>query len=38
MKIAILLKSGPGTDAAARALQTAADMLAQGHSVSLYLL
>jgi sulfur relay (sulfurtransferase) complex TusBCD TusD component (DsrE family) len=38
MKIAILLKSGPGTDAAARALEMAADMLAQGHSVSLYLL
>ena len=38
MKIAILLKSGPCTDEADRALQTAADMLAQGHSVSLYLL
>jgi sulfur relay (sulfurtransferase) complex TusBCD TusD component (DsrE family) len=38
MKIAILLKSGPCTDRAERALQTAADMLAQGHTVSLYLL
>lgn len=38
MKIAILLKSGPCTDQADRALQTAADMLAQGHFVSLYLL
>ncbi len=38
MKIAILLKSGPCTDEAERALQTAADMLAQGHAVSLYLL
>ena len=38
MKIAILLKSGPCTDGADRALQTAAEMLAQGHSVSLYLL
>ena len=38
MKIAILLKSGPCTDEADRALQTAADMLAQGHAVSLYLL
>ena len=38
MKIAILLKSGACTDHAARALQTAEDMLAQGHAVSLYLL
>jgi sulfur relay (sulfurtransferase) complex TusBCD TusD component (DsrE family) len=38
MKIAILLKSAPCTDEADRALQTAADMLAQGHSVNLYLL
>jgi sulfur relay (sulfurtransferase) complex TusBCD TusD component (DsrE family) len=38
MKIAVLLKSGPCTDEAARALQTVADMLAQGHAVSLYLL
>ena len=38
MKIAILLKSGPCTDEAGRALQTAADMLAQGHTVSLFLL
>jgi len=38
MKIAILLKSAPGTAEAARALQTAADMLAQSHTVSLYLL
>lgn len=38
MKIAILLKSGPCTDEADRALQTASDMLAQGHNVNLYLL
>jgi sulfur relay (sulfurtransferase) complex TusBCD TusD component (DsrE family) len=38
MKIAILLKSGPCTDEAGRALQTAGDMLQQGHAVSLYLL
>jgi sulfur relay (sulfurtransferase) complex TusBCD TusD component (DsrE family) len=38
MKIAILLKNGPCTDEAARALQTAGDMLSQGHTVSLYLL
>lgn len=38
MKIAILLKSGPCTDEAGRALQTAEDMLVQGHSVNLYLL
>ena len=38
MKIAILLKSGPYTEEADRALQTARDMLAQGHSVILYLL
>ncbi|MBW2096352.1 MAG: DsrE family protein [Deltaproteobacteria bacterium] len=38
MKIAILLKNGPCTDEADRALQTAADMLVQGHTVSLYLL
>jgi len=38
MKIAILLKNGPCTDEAGRALQTADDMLAQGHTVSLYLL
>jgi sulfur relay (sulfurtransferase) complex TusBCD TusD component (DsrE family) len=38
MRIAILLKSGPCTDEAGRGLQTAADMLAQGHSVTLYLL
>jgi sulfur relay (sulfurtransferase) complex TusBCD TusD component (DsrE family) len=38
MKIAILLKSGPCTDEADRALQTASDMLAQGHTVSLFLL
>jgi sulfur relay (sulfurtransferase) complex TusBCD TusD component (DsrE family) len=38
MKIAIFLKSGPGTDEAGRALQTAGDLLAQGHAVSLYLL
>jgi sulfur relay (sulfurtransferase) complex TusBCD TusD component (DsrE family) len=38
MKIVILLKSGPCTDEANRALQAAEDMLAQGHTVSLYLL
>jgi sulfur relay (sulfurtransferase) complex TusBCD TusD component (DsrE family) len=38
MKIAILLKSGPCTDEADRALQTAEDLLAQGHTVSLFLL
>lgn len=38
MKIVIVLKSGPRTDEAGRALQTADDMLTQGHSVSLYLL
>ncbi len=38
MKIAILLKSGPGTDHAERALQTCGDMLEAGHSVSLFLL
>jgi sulfur relay (sulfurtransferase) complex TusBCD TusD component (DsrE family) len=38
MKIAILLKSGPCTEEADRALQTASDMLAQGNAVSLYLL
>jgi len=38
MKIAILLKSGPCTDEADRALQTAADMLSQGHTVNLFLL
>jgi sulfur relay (sulfurtransferase) complex TusBCD TusD component (DsrE family) len=38
MKIAILLKSSPQTDEAGRALETAADMLAQEHTVSLFLL
>lgn len=38
MKIAILLKSGPDTDNAERALQTSGDMLEAGHSVSLFLL
>jgi sulfur relay (sulfurtransferase) complex TusBCD TusD component (DsrE family) len=38
MKIAILLKSGPCTQGADRALQTAEDLLAQGHQVSLFLL
>lgn len=38
MNIAILLKSGPCSDEAGRALQTAADMLDQGHSVVLCLL
>ena len=38
MKIAVLLKSGPFTAEAHRALQVAADMLSQGHSVHLYLL
>jgi sulfur relay protein TusB/DsrH len=38
MKIAILLRSGQSTAESDRALQTAKDMLARGHSVSLYLL
>lgn len=38
MRIAILLKSAPCTDEADRALLTASDLLAQGHSVSLFLL
>ena len=38
MKIGILLKSGPGSPESTRALQTAGDMLAQGHMVNLYLL
>jgi hypothetical protein len=38
MKIAILLKSGPGSPETFRALQTAGDMLAQSHTVILYLL
>jgi sulfur relay (sulfurtransferase) complex TusBCD TusD component (DsrE family) len=38
MKIALVLKSGPCTDEADRALQTAADMIGQGHTVSLYLM
>ena len=38
MKIGILLKSGPGSPESTRALQTARDMLAQGHMVNLYLL
>lgn len=38
MKIIILLKNGPNTDEAGRALQTAKDMLEQGHDVRLYLL
>ena len=38
MKIAILLKNGPCTDEAVRALKTAADMVDQGHTVSLCLL
>lgn len=38
MKIIILLKNGPGTDEAGRALQTAEDMLDQGNDVRLYLL
>ncbi len=38
MKIAVLLKSGPGTVHAERALQTARDMQDAGHSVSLCLL
>ena len=38
MKIAVLLKSGPCTDNAERAFQTASDMLAQGHTVSLFLM
>ncbi len=38
MKAAVLLKSGPGTDNAERALQTVRDMLDAGHGVSLFLL
>jgi sulfur relay (sulfurtransferase) complex TusBCD TusD component (DsrE family) len=38
MNIAMMLKSGPSTDEACRALQTAEDMLARGHTVILYLL
>jgi sulfur relay (sulfurtransferase) complex TusBCD TusD component (DsrE family) len=38
MKIAILLKSGPHTDEADRVLETAADMLAREHTVSIFLL
>jgi sulfur relay (sulfurtransferase) complex TusBCD TusD component (DsrE family) len=38
MKIVMMLKSGPCTDEANRALQTAEDMLAQGHTVGIYLL
>jgi sulfur relay protein TusB/DsrH len=38
MKIAFLLKSGPSTVEAERALTLASDMLSLGHSVSLYLL
>ncbi|MBN2034262.1 MAG: DsrE family protein [Deltaproteobacteria bacterium] len=38
MKIALVLKSGPGTNEADRALQTATDMVDQGHTVSLYLM
>lgn len=38
MQVAILLKSGPYTGEADRALQTATDMLAEGHVVSLCLL
>lgn len=38
MKIAMLLKSGPSTIEARRALQTAGDLLSQGHAVSLWLL
>jgi sulfur relay (sulfurtransferase) complex TusBCD TusD component (DsrE family) len=38
MKVAILLKSGPATAEAERALTVAADLLSQGHSVTLFLL
>ncbi len=38
MKIAVLLKSGPFTAEAHRALQTAADLLSEDHAVHLYLL
>ncbi|MFO7752887.1 MAG: DsrE family protein [Desulfobacteraceae bacterium] len=38
MKITVLLKSGPFTAEADRALRSASDMLAMGHSVHLYLL
>jgi sulfur relay (sulfurtransferase) complex TusBCD TusD component (DsrE family) len=38
MKIAVLLKSGPSSSEANRALQIAADMLSQDHSVNFFLL
>jgi sulfur relay (sulfurtransferase) complex TusBCD TusD component (DsrE family) len=38
MKVTMLLKSGPCTDEADFALRAAADMLEQGHTVSLFLL
>lgn len=38
MNVTILMKSGPSTADAERALQTADDMLARGHVVCLYLL
>jgi sulfur relay (sulfurtransferase) complex TusBCD TusD component (DsrE family) len=38
MKIAILLKSGPASAEAQRALQVTADMMSQGDTVHLYLL
>lgn len=38
MKIAVLLKSGPGSENAERAFQTVSDMLQQGHRVSLFLI
>lgn len=38
MKIAVLLKGGPSSVEANRALQLTSDMLSQGHAVNLYLL
>ncbi|MBW2430370.1 MAG: hypothetical protein PVH74_04750 [Desulfobacterales bacterium] len=38
MKIAVLLKSGPSSVEAHRALRVTSDMLSQGHTVYLYLL
>ena len=38
MKIAVLLKSGPSSVEANRAIQVTSDMLSQGHAVNIYLL
>ena len=38
MKIIVLLKSGPSSVEAYRALRVTSDMLSQGHAVNLYLL